>query len=65
MDELMDSDGETMFAAPMEEEAQIAAADDEEHLMMLSCLMASYYNIPTYRIQEKGSFKSMIYISVL
>jgi hypothetical protein len=40
MDELMDSDDETMFAALMEEEAEIAVADDEEHLMMLSCLMA-------------------------
>jgi hypothetical protein len=41
MDELMDSEYETMFAALMEEEAEIAAAD-EEHLMMLSCLMAFY-----------------------
>jgi hypothetical protein len=42
MDELMDSDDETMFAALMEEEAEIAVDDDEEHLMMLSCLMALY-----------------------
>jgi hypothetical protein len=42
MDELMDSDDETMFAALMEEEAEIAVADDEEHLIMLSCLMALY-----------------------
>jgi hypothetical protein len=42
MDELMDSDDETMFAALMEEEAEIAVADDEEHLMMLSCLMELY-----------------------
>jgi hypothetical protein len=42
MDELMDSDDETMFATLMEEEAKIAAADDEEHLIMLSCLMALY-----------------------
>jgi hypothetical protein len=41
MYELMDSDDETMFAALMEEEAEIAVADDE-HLMMLSCLMALY-----------------------
>jgi hypothetical protein len=41
MDELMDSEDETMFAALMEEEAEIATAD-EEHLMMLSCLMAFY-----------------------
>jgi hypothetical protein len=42
MDKLMDSDDETMFAAPMEKEAEIAIGDDEEHLMMLSCLMALY-----------------------
>jgi hypothetical protein len=30
-----------MFAVPIEEEAEIAAAD-EEHLMMMSCLMVSY-----------------------
>jgi hypothetical protein len=29
MDELMDSDDETMFAALMEEEAEITIADDE------------------------------------
>jgi hypothetical protein len=33
MDKLMDSDDETMFVALVEEEAEIAAADDEEHLM--------------------------------
>jgi hypothetical protein len=38
----MDSDDETMFAALMEEEAEIAVGDDEEHSMMLSCLMALY-----------------------
>jgi hypothetical protein len=38
----MDSDDETMFAALMEEEAKIATGDDEEHLLMLSCLMALY-----------------------
>jgi hypothetical protein len=38
----MDSDDETMFAALMEEEAEIAVTDDEEHLMMLSCLIALY-----------------------
>jgi hypothetical protein len=42
MDELMDSVDETMFTALMEEEAEIAIADDEEHLMMMSCLMALY-----------------------
>jgi hypothetical protein len=42
MDELMDSNDETMLAALMEEEAEIAVGDDEEHLMMLSCLMALY-----------------------
>jgi hypothetical protein len=42
MDKLMDSDDETMFAALMEEEAEIAIGDDEEHLMMLPCLMALY-----------------------
>jgi hypothetical protein len=31
-----------MFAALMEEEAQIAVSNDEEHLMMLSCLMVLY-----------------------
>jgi hypothetical protein len=31
-----------MFAALMEEEAEIAVGNDEEHLMMLSCLMALY-----------------------
>jgi hypothetical protein len=40
MDEFMDSDDETMFIALMEEEAEITVADDEEHLIMLSCLMA-------------------------
>jgi hypothetical protein len=42
MDGLMDSDDETMFAALMEEEAEIGAADDDKHLMMLSCLVALY-----------------------
>jgi hypothetical protein len=42
MDELMDSDDKIMFTALMEEEAEIAVADDKEHLMMLSCLMALY-----------------------
>jgi hypothetical protein len=42
MDELIDSDDETMFAALMEEEVEIVIANDEEHLMMLSCLMALY-----------------------
>jgi hypothetical protein len=42
MDKLMDSDDETMFTALMEEEAEITVGDDEEHLMMLSCLMALY-----------------------
>jgi hypothetical protein len=42
MDELMDSDDDTMFAALMEEEAEITVGDNEEHLMMLSCLMALY-----------------------
>jgi hypothetical protein len=42
MDEFMDSDNETMFTALMEEEAEIIVADDEERLMMLSCLMALY-----------------------
>jgi hypothetical protein len=42
MDELMNFDDETMFTALMEEEAEIAVTDDQEHLMMLSCLMALY-----------------------
>jgi hypothetical protein len=42
MDELMDSNDKTMFAALMEEEAKITVSDDDEHLMMLSCLMALY-----------------------
>jgi hypothetical protein len=42
MDELMDSDDESMFATLMEEEAEIVVTDDEEHLMMLSCLIALY-----------------------
>jgi hypothetical protein len=42
MDKLMDSDDETMFTALMEEEAEISVGDDEEHLMMMSCLMALY-----------------------
>jgi hypothetical protein len=42
MDELMDSNDETMFATLMEKEAEIAVTNDEEHLMMLSCLMALY-----------------------
>jgi hypothetical protein len=42
MDELIDSNDETMFAALMEEDAKNAANNDEEHLMMLSCLMALY-----------------------
>jgi hypothetical protein len=42
MDELMDSDDETMFATLMEEKALIAVVDDEEHLMMLPYLMALY-----------------------
>jgi hypothetical protein len=39
MDEIMDSDDQAMLAALMEEEAEIATADDEEHLMMMSCLI--------------------------
>jgi hypothetical protein len=42
MDELMYSDDETMFVALMEEEAEIAAGDDEDHLIILSYLMALY-----------------------
>jgi hypothetical protein len=42
MDELMDSDDETMFATLMEEEDEITVGDDKDHLMMLSCLMALY-----------------------
>jgi hypothetical protein len=42
MDELMDSDDETMFAALKEEETKNATDDNEEHFMMLSCLMALY-----------------------
>jgi hypothetical protein len=42
MDELMESDDEAMFATLMEEEAKIVAYDDEEHSMMLLCLMALY-----------------------
>jgi hypothetical protein len=42
MDELMNSDYETMFAALMEEEAEITVRDDEEHLMLLSCLIVLY-----------------------
>jgi hypothetical protein len=42
MDELMDSDDETMFAALMEEEAENATNDEEEHFMMPSRLMALY-----------------------
>jgi hypothetical protein len=38
----MDSDDETIFVALMEEEAEIAVTDDDEHLMMLSCLMVLY-----------------------
>jgi hypothetical protein len=38
----MVSDDETMFAALMEEEAEITISNDEEHLMMLSFLMALY-----------------------
>jgi hypothetical protein len=42
MDKLMDSDDETMFAALMEDEAEIAIVDDKEHLIVFSCLMAFY-----------------------
>jgi hypothetical protein len=49
MDKLMDSHDETMFTALMEEEVKIAVADDEEHLMMLSCLMALYARNATAR----------------
>jgi hypothetical protein len=38
----MDSANEMMFSALMEEEADVASANDKEHLMMLSCLMAMY-----------------------
>jgi hypothetical protein len=38
MDELVDSDDKAMFAALIEKEAEIATADDKEHLM-LSCLI--------------------------
>jgi predicted protein tyrosine phosphatase len=38
----MDSDAETMFAALMKEEAVIVVAINDEHLMMLSCLLAMY-----------------------
>jgi hypothetical protein len=39
MDEIMDSDDKAMLAALMEEEAEIATCDDEEHLMTMSCLI--------------------------
>jgi hypothetical protein len=39
MDEIMDSDDKAMLAALIEEEAEIATADDEENLMMMSCLI--------------------------
>jgi hypothetical protein len=42
MDELMESDDETMFAALMEEETEIVVGDEEEHLMILSFLLALY-----------------------
>jgi hypothetical protein len=42
MDEAMNFDDETMFTALIEEEADVASIGDEEHLMMLSCLMALY-----------------------
>jgi hypothetical protein len=38
----MDSDDEMMSIALMEEEAAIASVVDDEHLIMLSCLMAMY-----------------------
>jgi hypothetical protein len=54
MDELMDFDDETMFTAMMEEEVKIAVADDKEHLMMLSCLMALYARTDT-KPHRRGS----------
>jgi hypothetical protein len=62
MDELMDFDEETMFATLMEEEAKIAGVDDEEHLMMLSCLMALYAHTdakPRHGGSALGRRKSM------
>jgi hypothetical protein len=41
MEEAMDSNDERMFTALMVEEAAVAFTD-EEHLMMLSCLIAMY-----------------------
>jgi hypothetical protein len=54
MDELMDSEDETMFTALMKEEAEIAVADNEEHLMMLSYLMALYARIDA-KLRHGGS----------
>jgi hypothetical protein len=42
MDKVMDSDDETMFATLMEDEAVVTSIDDEEHLMMFTCLMVLY-----------------------
>jgi hypothetical protein len=61
MDELMDSDDETMFATLMEEEAEISVAENKEHLMMLSCLSALYTCIdakPRRRGSAPGCCKS-------
>ena len=38
----MDSDDEEMLAAQLEEEADGATAEDEEHLQMLACLAGLY-----------------------
>jgi hypothetical protein len=54
MDELMDSDNETMFTALMEDEAEIAVVDKEEHLMMLSGLMALYQRTDA-KLRHRGS----------
>jgi hypothetical protein len=42
MDEAMDSDDEIMFIALVDEEADVASANGEEHLMRVSCLMVLY-----------------------
>jgi hypothetical protein len=42
--EAMDSDDEMVFTTLTQEEAIVAAADNDEHLMMISCIWVLYTN---------------------
>jgi hypothetical protein len=52
--EAMDFDDKMMFAALMEEEAIVASATDNKHLMVLYCLMVMYAHADA-KLRQGGS----------